>query len=109
MGKPGTDTAYFITSLGREQADAATLLALIRAHWRVETHFHIRDTSFREDECRCRVASVARLMAGLRSVSAAALRRLKLLPVDTIPRCRRRLAANPAPAYDLISRSLSEN
>lgn len=103
LGAPSADVAYFITSLGRDQAGAPALLALIRAHWRVEAHFHVRDASLREDACRCRVASVARLMAAVRSACITGLRHMKQHPADSIPRCRRRLSANPLPAYDFIT------
>lgn len=35
-GAESVEVAYFVTSLGRDRADAARLLALVRAHWHVE-------------------------------------------------------------------------
>lgn len=52
-GKQQTETAYYVTSLTREQADASRLLELIRGHWGViENGLHwVRDVDLGEDRC----------------------------------------------------------
>jgi predicted transposase YbfD/YdcC len=48
-----TETAYYITSLSRQKADAAQLAKLIREHWgRIENGVHwVRDVVLDEDRC----------------------------------------------------------
>jgi hypothetical protein len=49
------ETVWLITSLSREQADAARLLELARQYWSIENGTHYRlDVSAGEDRCRVR-------------------------------------------------------
>ena len=55
-----TETAYGVTSLTRERADAGRLLELVREHWSIENGLHhVRDVTLGEDACRVRTGSAA--------------------------------------------------
>ena len=62
-----------VTSLDTDQATPAELAALIRGHWQVETHHHIRDVTFREDRSQI-TARGAHAMATLRNLVTALFR-----------------------------------
>jgi predicted transposase YbfD/YdcC len=47
--KISRETVYAITSLTSAQATAADLARLVREHWTIEAHHHIRDVTFTED------------------------------------------------------------
>jgi hypothetical protein len=52
-GKPYAEEVYGITSLDPEEADAARLLALVRAGWGIENRLHyVRDVTLGEDACQ---------------------------------------------------------
>jgi hypothetical protein len=54
QSKSTTETVYGITSLPREQADAARLLSLVRCHWGIENRvFHVRDQSWGKTPAGC--------------------------------------------------------
>ena len=60
-GQTTTEIAYGITSLSRDRADAAKLLALIRDDWGIENSLHyVRDVTFGEDTCRVRTGHAFR-------------------------------------------------
>ncbi len=62
----GTITAAAIlgiTSLTPTQAPPADLAGIIRGHWHIEAHHHVRDVTFREDASRIRAGVGARVMA----------------------------------------------
>ena len=70
-----TEVVYGITSLGRDRADAARLLGLIRSHWGIENGLHhTRDETLREDRCRVRRGHAPRVLASLRNVAVYFLR-----------------------------------
>jgi hypothetical protein len=74
-GKTTEEVVYGITSLGREEADAARLLALSRAPWGIENGLHYtRDETLGEDRCRVRRGEAARVLASLRNVAVSLLR-----------------------------------
>jgi len=57
------------TRLRPEQADAARLLALVRAPWRIENSLHdVRAGTLGEDACRVRQGSAPQVLAALRNV-----------------------------------------
>ncbi len=71
------ETAYLITSLPRDQADAADLLALSRSHWVIENGLHyIRDVTFAEDAARTRTGSAPQALAALRNACVTMFRRM---------------------------------
>ena len=101
-GKTTTETAYGITSLPAEQADARTLLRLTRQHWGIENRvFYVRDVTFGEDHCRVRSGSAPLILATLRNV---ALNLLNGKAVKNIAAALRRHAARPYEALALIRR-----
>jgi hypothetical protein len=74
-GQWRSETAYGLTSLSREKAGCARLLALNRGHWAIENGLHwVRDWAFDEDRCRIRRGVGARVMASLRNLAISLLR-----------------------------------
>jgi predicted transposase YbfD/YdcC len=66
----GTVTAAAIlgiTSLTPKQASPADLADIIRGHWHIEVHHHVRDVTFKEDASRIRAGASARVMAIIRN------------------------------------------
>jgi predicted transposase YbfD/YdcC len=62
----GTITATAIlgiTSRTPKQASPADLADIIRGHWHIEAHHHVRDVTFKEDASRIRAGASARVMA----------------------------------------------
>ena len=77
-GKPYAEEVYGITSLGPEQADAATLLALVRQHWGIENQWHyVRDVTLGEDACQVSRGSAPQVLAALRNASVHLLTEVK--------------------------------
>jgi hypothetical protein len=96
-GKVEQEVVYGMTSLAPEQADAARLLELNRAHWSIENRlFGVRDVTLGEDACRVRSGSAPEVLAELRSALlhllqgvhprgfAAALRRFTNKPFEAV-------------------------
>jgi predicted transposase YbfD/YdcC len=76
-GHRAQEVVYAVTSLSREQADAAQLLCLSRAHWGIENRLHcVRDTTFDEDRCRVRSGSGPQVFAAIRNAVITMLRSL---------------------------------
>jgi predicted transposase YbfD/YdcC len=66
--KAALEVVYGITSLGRDEADAKALLALARAHWRIENRLHYaRDETLGEGRCRVRKGPSPQVLAALRN------------------------------------------
>jgi predicted transposase YbfD/YdcC len=62
------EAVYGITSLRRDAADAAALLALVRGHWGIENGLHyVRDVTLGEDACRVRTGNAPQVLAALRN------------------------------------------
>jgi predicted transposase YbfD/YdcC len=100
-GKTTTEIAYFVTSLTAAEADPARLLELNRAHWAIENRLHWRrDVSMREDRSPGRAG--ARVMAGLRNLVLAMLRRSKI----SIPAARENFAADYHSAIQAVMRGI---
>ena len=76
-GKHTAEVAYYITSLPRSRANAATLWSLIRGHWgAIENGFHdIRDEAFAEDRCTTHTGHAPQNLAALRNTALNRLRR----------------------------------
>ena len=56
-GKTSRETVYAVTSLTSACATAQDLARLVREHWSIEAHHHIRDTTFSEDTATSRTGS----------------------------------------------------
>jgi predicted transposase YbfD/YdcC len=102
-GQTTTETAYGITSLPREQANADALLRWTREHWGIENRvFYVRDVTLGEDHCRVRTGSAPVVLATLRNIV------LNLLSWNGTPNkaaALRRHAAKPQEALALIRAS----
>ena len=104
-GKTTEEVVYGITSLAREDADAAGLLGLSRAHGGIEHGLHhTRDETFREDRCRVRRGQAARVLASLRNVAVYLLRQGSH---PSVAAATREMAAYPERALDLLKSSPS--
>lgn len=53
-GKTSRETVYAVTNLTSTQAGPEDLARLVRGHWGIEVHHHIRDTTFKEDHVTSR-------------------------------------------------------
>lgn len=94
---------YGVTSLTRAEADAESLLQLVRWHWEIESGAHYRrDVTFREDACRVRQGRAQHVLAALNNLALGLL----LRQGDNVPHLRRRLEARPAEALSLVMRTL---
>ena len=70
-----TEIDYAITSVPRDQADAAQLLAWWRGHWSIENRVHwVRDVTLDEDACRIRKGDAPQNLAALRNAIVSMLR-----------------------------------
>lgn len=71
--------SYAVTSLSRDQVDAATLLKLWRGRWEIENRlFWVRDVVFREDLSRIRTGTAYTTMSVFRNAGITLLRALKV-------------------------------
>ncbi len=65
-----------VTSRPTERADPAQIATALRRHWEIENGLHyVRDVTFAEDASRTRTGSGPRIMASLRNLAIAVLRR----------------------------------
>jgi predicted transposase YbfD/YdcC len=56
-GKTSRETVYAVTSLTSADASAQDLARLVREHWSIEAHHHVRDVTFGEDASASRTGS----------------------------------------------------
>ena len=73
-GKISRETVYAITSLTSAQATAADLARLVREHWTIEAHHHIRDVTFAEDAATSRTGNGPANLATIRAAIIAAIK-----------------------------------
>ncbi|MET7905139.1 hypothetical protein ABZS86_28195 [Streptomyces sp. NPDC005355] len=99
-GKTTITTVYAVTSLTAEQATCAQIAALIRGHWTIEAHHHVRDTTFTEDASQLRTGNPPRTMATWRNLAIGAL---KLNGTTNVAAALRRNARDPAPGAAAVS------
>jgi hypothetical protein len=96
-GEVSHEVRYFITSVPRSRADAATLLGWVRGHWSIENRSHyVRDVTLGEDASRIRKGGGPEVMAGLRN---AAIGLLRGLGVTNIAEALRRNGARVAELF----------
>lgn len=101
-GQTTTEVQYAITSVGREQAEAARLLCWWRGHWRIENQVHwVRDETFGEDRCRVRTGTAPQILSSIRNLAMNWLRSQK---IDTIAAALRENAWNPRPLFAKLGR-----
>jgi hypothetical protein len=97
------EVVWGITSLGRDEADAARLLDLVRGHWGIENRLHyVRDETLGEDRCRVRKGSAAEVLAALRNTAVHLLEGVK---AQSKAAATRRLGGHPREALDLFLRA----
>jgi predicted transposase YbfD/YdcC len=105
--KTTTETVYGITSLTREQADAARLLSIVREHWGIENKvFYVRDQTLGEDACRVRTASAPAALSTLRNGVINVLQRLG---VRNRAAQLRTFCADPVKALEQLQQRITEN
>jgi predicted transposase YbfD/YdcC len=74
-GERSVEVAYAVSSLGPE-VGPAELLAIWRGHWAIENRLHyVRDVTMGEDASQVRAGAAPQIMAALRNVTIALLRR----------------------------------
>jgi predicted transposase YbfD/YdcC len=73
-GKVSRESVYAITSLTSADADAEDLARLIREHWSIETHHHIRDVTLSEDTSTSRTGSGPANLATIRAAIIATIK-----------------------------------
>jgi hypothetical protein len=103
-GKTRREIVDGSTSLSPTRACATRLLALGRAHRRIENRLPWRrDVTLREDHCQVRKGSAPRILAILNSFLLAVL---DFLGVSHVPQQMRRFDAHPLLAVRLLLGSL---
>jgi predicted transposase YbfD/YdcC len=73
-GKTSRQTVYAVTSLTSAHARGQDLARLVREHWSIEAHHHIRDVSFGEDAATSRTGSGPANLATIRAAIIAAIK-----------------------------------
>jgi predicted transposase YbfD/YdcC len=68
------ETVYVITSLTSAQASPDDLARLVREHWHVEVHHHIRDVTFTEDHATSRTGHGPTNLATIRAAIINAIK-----------------------------------
>jgi predicted transposase YbfD/YdcC len=85
-GKTSRQTVYAVTSLTSADATAQDLARLVREHWSIEAHHHVRDVTFGEDAATSRTGSGP---ANLATIRAAVITAIKDAGYLHIPEGRR--------------------
>jgi predicted transposase YbfD/YdcC len=73
-GKTSRQTVYAITSLTSARATAQDLARLVREHWSIEAHHHVRDVTFGEDTATSRTGNGPANLATIRAAIIAAIK-----------------------------------
>jgi len=73
-GTASRETTYAITSLTSADATAQDLARLVREHWPIEAHHHVRDVTFGEDTATSRTGSGPVNLATIRAAIIAAIK-----------------------------------
>jgi predicted transposase YbfD/YdcC len=73
-GKVSRETAYAVTSLTSAHATVQDLGRLVREHWSVEAHHHVRDVTFGEDSATSRTSSGPANLATIRAAIIASIK-----------------------------------
>jgi predicted transposase YbfD/YdcC len=73
-GKTSRETVYAVTSLTSAHATAQDLARLVREHWSIEAHHHVRDVTFSEDAATSRTGRGPANLATIRAAIIAALK-----------------------------------
>ena len=101
-GELTEETVFGITSLPAHEAGPARLLALNRDYWGIENGLHYRrDVTLKEDRTRVKIGQAPRVMAILNNLVLGLVARGG---AKYVPEARRKFAAQPQLALDLILR-----
>jgi predicted transposase YbfD/YdcC len=73
-GRTSRQTVYAVTTLTSAHATAPDMARLVREHWSIEAHHHIRDTTFSEDAATSRTGSGPANLATIRAAITAAIK-----------------------------------
>jgi predicted transposase YbfD/YdcC len=73
-GRTTRQTVYAVTSLTSAHATAQDLGRLVREHWSIEVHHHVRDVSFSEDSATSRTGSGPINLATIRAAIITAIK-----------------------------------
>jgi predicted transposase YbfD/YdcC len=73
-GKTSRETVYAVTSLTSTSATAHDLARLVREHWSIEAHHHVRDVTFHEDTATSRTGSGPANLATIRAAIIATIK-----------------------------------
>ena len=73
-GRTTRQTVYAVTTLTSAHATTPDLARLVREHWSIEAHHHIRDTTFSEDTSASRTGSGPANLATIRAAITAAIK-----------------------------------
>jgi predicted transposase YbfD/YdcC len=73
-GSTSRETVYAVTSLTSAHATPPDLARLVREHWSIEAHHHIRDTTFSEDTSTSRTGSGPANLATIRAAVITAIK-----------------------------------
>lgn len=99
-GRPTQVVSYGITSMTPAAAPPARLLRLVRGHWTIENCSHwVRDVIFGEDHSQIRQGHAHQVMAALRNIAIALIRRHGC---SAIAATIRRFAAQPVQPVRLV-------
>jgi len=99
-GERHAEIVYGVTSLSRQQADAARLLMLARDYWGIENGLHhCRDATLHEDDTRITHPALAEAMAILNNLVIGLIRQLGW---PCLPQARRHYDAHPNEALALL-------
>jgi len=80
-GKTSRQTVYAVTSLTSAHGTAADLARLVREHWSIEAHHHVRDLSFGEDAATSRTGRGPVNLATIRAAIIAAIKQAGYLHI----------------------------
>lgn len=88
QGKTTKEVAYFVSSLSREQADAARLLRLTRDHWgAIENRLHyVRDEAMGEDRSTIFRGHAPHNLAALRNAALNWMRQQEICKISATMR-----------------------
>jgi predicted transposase YbfD/YdcC len=102
--KERQEIVYGVTNLPRKKANAARLLALQQAHWRIENRLHYRrDVTLGEDACQVRIGGAPQALAAL---NGGVLALMDWLHVANVASAMRHFCAHPGDALQLLCRKL---
>jgi predicted transposase YbfD/YdcC len=73
-GRVSRQTVYAVTSLTSAHATAQDLARLVREHWSIEAHHHVRDVTFHEDTSTSRTGSGPASLATIRAAIIAIIK-----------------------------------